>query len=322
MEKVLKEPHLRGSHIKHSCSVVVCTRDRPEALDRCLAAISAGTRSATEVIVVDSAPKFANAEQIAARWGARYIYESRPGVSLARNRAARESTSDILVFVDDDAVPEPGWLEPLLAEFVDPAVALAAGRLLPPEGDLHLLPAYACLAIVDLGPERRVFDRSVPNWYELTNFGGVGIGANIALRRAVFGNWKGFDQRLGVGTLIEGGEELKAFFELVDLGYRLVYASRSVVRHAFPRSEEQICQRALRLIEASTAYLVLSLCERPVYRKETWGYIKRKLKRVKQIYSFSSVKQALIPGHLVLAARLKGVCLYFATCLLDKMRQE
>jgi len=322
MEKVLKEPHLRGSHIKHSCSVVVCTRDRPEALDRCLAAISAGTRSATEVIVVDSAPKFANAEQIAARWGARYIYESRPGVSLARNRAARESTSDILVFVDDDAVPEPGWLEPLLAEFVDPAVALAAGRLLPPEGDLHLLPAYAWLGVVDLGPERRVFDRSVPNWYELTNFGGVGFGSNIAVRRAVFGDWDGFDQRLGVGTLIHGSEELKAFFELVDLGYRLVYAPRSLVRHAFPRSQEQICQRALRLIEASTAYLVLSLCERPVYRKETWGYIKRKLKRVKQIYSFSSVKQALIPGHLILAARLKGVCLYFATCLLDKMRQE
>ena len=321
MEKVAKEPHLTGSHTKLTCSVVVCTRDRPEALDECLAAISAGTRSATEVIVIDSAPMHTSAEQVAARWGARYLREPLPGISRARNRAARESDSDILAFIDDDTIPEPGWLEPLMAEFVDPMVVVAAGRILPPEGKMDLLPVYAWWGMIDLGPQRRVFDRSTPDWYELTNFGGVGIGANIALRRAVFRNWKGFDQRLGVGTLIEGGEELKAFFELVDLGYRLVYAPRSVVRHTFPRSQEQICQRALRLIEASAAYLVLSLCERPAYRKETWGYIKRKLKRVKQIYSFSSVKQALIPGHLVLAARLKGVCLYFAACLLDKVRQ-
>ena len=268
------------------------------------------------MIVVDSAPKFANAERIASRRGARYICESQPGVSRARNRAARESTSDILVFVDDDAMPEAGWLEPLLAEFADPAVALVAGRLLPPEGDEELLPAYAWLGIVDLGPERQVFDRSTPNWYELTNFGGVGLGANMAIRKAVFDGWKGFDQRLGVGTLIQGAEELKAFFELIDRGYRVVYAPRSVVRHAIPTSPEQLRQRALRRIEASTAYLALLLCEQPAHRKETWAYIKSKLKRVTPLYSRGTIEgQALIPGYRVVRARLKGALLYFATRL-------
>ncbi len=268
------------------------------------------------MIVVDSAPKFANAEQIAARWGARYIYESRPGVSRARNRGARESTSDIVAFVDDDVIPEGDWLGPLLAELVDPAVALAAGKAMPPEADLDMLPTYAWFGILDHGPERQVFDRSTPNWYQLTNFASVVMGANMAIRRAVFDNWDGFDQRLGVGALIPRNEEPKAFFELVERGYRVVYTPNSMVRHAYPRVPELLRPRAFHAIEASTAYLALLLCEQSAHRKETWDYIKSKLKRVTPLYKRGTSKgRALIPAYRVMIARLKGVFLYFATRL-------
>jgi glycosyltransferase involved in cell wall biosynthesis len=299
-----------------TCSVVVCTRDRPEALDECLAAVSAVTPSASEIIVIDSAPRNANAEKTAERWGARYILETRPGLSRARNRAAHESTSDILAFIDDDAVPEPGWLEPLLAEFEDPKVALVAGRVLPPDSDKEMLPIYAWFGVVDLGPERKVFDRSVSGWYGLTNFGGVGLGANISVRRSVFNAWHGFDERLGAGTRIPGHEELKAFFELVELGFRLVYAPRSVVRHAFPRSMEELRRRGLRAVEASAAYLTLLLFEQPFYRKETWDYIKGKIVRIKPLFRRETTGcSPLAPGYRILLARGKGILLYFATRL-------
>jgi GT2 family glycosyltransferase len=295
-----------------TCSVVVCTRDRLAVLEECLAAISAGTRSAAEVLVVDSAPGREGAEQVAARWGARYIREACPGASRARNRGARESKSDILAFVDGDAVPESGWLEPLLAEFKDPAVALAAGRVLPPEADRNLIPTYAWFGIVDHGQERRIFDRSIPYWYELTNFDCVLLGANMAVRRSVFKSWGGFDERLGAGTRIHGGEEPKASFELVDRGWRLVYVPGSVVRHAFPHSQEELRRRALRAVEASSAYLTLLLFEVSEHRMKTWGYIKKKLKRVAPVYKRDTgFKQLPIPGYRVLAARLKGVFLYF-----------
>ncbi len=302
-----------------TCSVVVCTRDRPEALDECLAAVSAVTPCASEIIVIDSAPRNAKAEQTAVRWGARYILETRPGLSRARNRAARESTSDILAFIDDDAVPEPGWLEPLLAEFADPKVALVAGRVLPPDADRDMLPTYAWFGMVDLGPERKVFDRTVPGWYGLTNFGGVGLGANISVRRSVFDGWQGFDERLGVGTRISGHEELKLFFELVERGFRLVYAPRSVVRHAFPHSMEELRMRGLRAVEASAAYLTLLLFEQPAYRRQTWDYIKGKLGRIKPIFRRETTsRQPFVPGYRVLLARGKGVLLYFATRLVAK----
>ncbi|MGC2423849.1 MAG: glycosyltransferase [Nitrospirota bacterium] len=301
-----------------TCSVVVCTRDRPDALDECLAAVSAVAPGA-EIMVVDSAPRYANAEQTASRRGARYILETRPGISRARNRAARESASDILAFIDDDSVPEAGWLEPLLAEFADPKVALVAGRVLPPDADREMLPTYAWFGMVDLGPERKVFDRAVEGWYGLTNLGGVGLGANISVRRSVFNGWQGFDERLGAGAHISGHEELKAFFELVDRGFRLVYAPRSVVRHAFPHSIEELRRRGLRAVEASAAYLTLLLFEQPAYRRETWDYIKGKLVRIKPLYRPEATSgNPLAPGYRILLARIKGVLLYFATRLSDK----
>jgi GT2 family glycosyltransferase len=302
-----------------TCTVVVCTRDRPHALGECLAAVRAVTPGAAGITVVDSAPRNADAEKVAARFGARYILETRPGLSRARNRAARETASDILAFIDDDAVPEPGWLEPLLAEFADPEVALVSGRVLPPDADRELLPVYGWFGVVDLGPERKVFDRSVPGWYGLTNFGGVGLGANFSVRRSVFDGWSGFDERVGAGTRIRGHEELKAFFELADRGLRLVYAPRSVVRHAFPHSMEELRIRALRAVEASSAYLTLLLFEQPAYRRQTWDYIKGKLGRLTPLYRRETARgKPLVPGYRVLFARGKGVLLYFMTRLSGK----
>lgn len=300
-----------------TCSVVVCTHDRLHALEECLAAIAAGTQSAAEVIVIDSAPAHESAEQVAKRWGATYVFEQQAGLSRARNRGARESVSDVIAFLDDDAVPEKGWLEPLLAEFANPAVALVAGRLLPPETDMDLLPVYAWIGYVDLGIEKLLIDRSTPDWYALTNFGGVGYGANIAIRRSVFETWSGFDPRLGVGTLIQGCEEQKVFFELVDRGYQLVYAPGSVVRHAFPRLKQQLHQRAQRLNAAAAAYLMLLLFEKPEHLRETLAFIRRKLSQSLMMNKFEiRAKQDFISGGLIVFARLKGILLYLMTRLL------
>ncbi|GEL94969.1 hypothetical protein CCO02nite_16270 [Cellulomonas composti] len=47
----------------------------------------------------------------------RYVHEPRPGIAAGRNRALAEvGDADLLVFVDDDETPEPGWLRALLAE--------------------------------------------------------------------------------------------------------------------------------------------------------------------------------------------------------------
>lgn len=54
-----------------------------------------------------------------------------PGASGARNTGAAAARGDVLVLLDDDAIPEPTWLERLLAGFGDPAVLGVGGMLVP-----------------------------------------------------------------------------------------------------------------------------------------------------------------------------------------------
>jgi GT2 family glycosyltransferase len=307
-----------------TCSVVVCTRDRPETLDICLRAITTGTRSATDVIVIDSAPSRASAEEAAARWGAKYFREPRPGLSRARNRAARESRCDVLAFVDDDALPEDGWLEALLDEFVDPAVAVVGGRVWPLKSDEDLFPLYRWFGILDLGEERRVVNQSTPEWFATANFRSFVIGANMAVRRSVYERWKGFDERMGAGAPIPRHEESKAFFELVCLGYSVAYVPDSMVRHPYPREPQLLIPRALDTIESSSAYAVLLLCEKPEYWKETLGYLWSRIRRINPFsYRRDSVHgDELISRYRILIARLKGVLLYVAVSVSVLVRRS
>src|SRR4051794_14588699 len=108
-----------------TCTVVVCTRDRPIQLEQCLAAISKQTLTPTEVIVVDNAPEHSSAEQIAQHWNAKYVFEPRLGASSARNRGAREATSDVIAYIDDDGRPQSDWVKNIVDVFRNTSVVAA-----------------------------------------------------------------------------------------------------------------------------------------------------------------------------------------------------
>ena len=57
---------------------------------------------------------------------------SRPGAQAARNQAAKESSADILLFLDDDVDPEPRLVEAHLENYRDPTIHAVAGFYLEP----------------------------------------------------------------------------------------------------------------------------------------------------------------------------------------------
>jgi GT2 family glycosyltransferase len=75
-------------------SVVVPTRERPELLRRCLAALEEQTIPIEVVVVEDS--------------------EGR-GPAWARNEGVRRAQGEVICFTDDDCAPAPGWAEALTA---------------------------------------------------------------------------------------------------------------------------------------------------------------------------------------------------------------
>jgi glycosyltransferase involved in cell wall biosynthesis len=89
-------------------SVVVPTRDRPDALARCLAALARQrTDDELEIVVVDDGVGGVEAG------GARVVRAAGAGPAAARNRGARTARGSVVCFTDDDCEPGPRWAQRL-----------------------------------------------------------------------------------------------------------------------------------------------------------------------------------------------------------------
>src|SRR5213078_4731473 len=88
-------------------TAVVCTRDRPDALSRCLSSLLAQQYPRLRVLVVDNAPVHDEATRVA---GVDYLHAPTPGLSNARNAAVAATPGEVLAWLDDDTVADPHWL--------------------------------------------------------------------------------------------------------------------------------------------------------------------------------------------------------------------
>jgi glycosyltransferase involved in cell wall biosynthesis len=103
--------------MKPALSIIICTRDRADLLPGCFEALAQQdvAASAAEVLAVNNASRDATAEVLRAearrgRLPLRMVEESSPGLSRARNTGIEHARGDFLIFLDDDAIPAPGWL--------------------------------------------------------------------------------------------------------------------------------------------------------------------------------------------------------------------
>ncbi|MFT4233811.1 MAG: glycosyltransferase, partial [Microbacterium sp.] len=91
------------------------------------------------VMVVDNDPDGDSAAGCAQAAGAIYIAEPTPGIAAVRNRALDSALGfDALIFIDDDEVPQPLWLEQLVQKYISTGADAVAGRVetvFPDEAD-------------------------------------------------------------------------------------------------------------------------------------------------------------------------------------------
>lgn len=300
-----------------TASIVIPTRNRPEALDRCLAAVMLQDYPRFDVLVVDSGPSDERARLVAERWGVRYARDPVRGLSRARNLGASLSSTDVVAYVDDDAAPEPGWLGALMEEFADPQVMAVAGVVLPLCVETEVQRAGAAALEADLRvTERRVVDLPTPAWFELACFGGIGNGGGMAFRRQAWSIWPGFDERLGRGARLPGCEEHYAFFRLIASGYRAVSTPKAIVRHPLPSTMDEIRECAIRDASSASAYLTLLLFEASGYRLRVLRYVLEALagKRRKWRGEAKVAVPRVLPYWRALQGYLKGPFLYAQAC--------
>ncbi len=215
-------------------SVIICTRDRPDQLSQCLRSLHSLAHAPHEIIVVDNAPTTDATQHLVAQYPAiRYVLESRPGLSAARNAGIRHATGDLIAFTDDDVMVHPNWLLHLQQGFQDPKVMAVTGLMLPAELETEAqrifqgdpgLPGWDYRSVL--------FDDSFFN--EMKPLGApvwkIGAGANMAFRRNVFELVGDFDERLGAGA--SGcSEDSELWYRILANGWHCRYEPTSVVFH-------------------------------------------------------------------------------------------
>lgn len=236
LDKLLKVPPPPESHEWPLVTVVVCTRDRPEDIDRCLAAINKLDYPALDVLVVDNAPATnATKEILEQRYPQfRYICEPRPGLDWARNRGIIEARGDIIAYTDDDVVVDPSWVKAIARAFIeDPSAMALTGLVVPYELETEAQVLFEIYGGFGRGFERKEYQvskgKKVP--WTMLGTGQFGTGANMAYRRSVFESIGYFDPALDVGTQTNGGGDLEMFFRVIKEGYKLVYEPKAMIRH-------------------------------------------------------------------------------------------
>ena len=109
-------------------SVVVNTYNRADSLAVTLGALEQLDYPHLEVVVVNG-PSTDGTDAVLAAWAGRVKIDSTPNRNLSesRNIGIRRASGDIVAFIDDDAYPDPGWLDALVAAFAWDEVAAAGG---------------------------------------------------------------------------------------------------------------------------------------------------------------------------------------------------
>jgi GT2 family glycosyltransferase len=215
-------------------TVAVCTRDRTEDLARCLAALLRLPDDGQELLVIDNAPTTdATCQLVAAHPGVRYVREDRPGLNVARNRALREARGEVVAFCDDDAAPDPEWLQALVRNFDDPSVLAVTGLTMPLELETPAQEWFERLCRFGRGFETIVFDHRHPS---SERPGAPGVGANMAMRRSVLEQVGAFDEALDAGTPTCSGGDNEMFSRILTAGYRIVYDPGALSWHRHRRT--------------------------------------------------------------------------------------
>ena len=225
----LAHPVPPAMRVTPAVTVIVPVRDRPDLLDRCLAAF----RGEHQVIVVDDASRDpVTVAEVAARHGAELIRRDiNGGPGAARNTGLAEASSDLVAFVDSDCAPSPDWIARLAAHFADPLVAVAAPRITGRAAPTTAGRYAEANGALDLGGRPgRVMPKSAISY--------VPTAAVLIRREALDGHR--FDESMRVG------EDVDLIWRLHEAGWRIRYDPSVQVAHHEPATWAELLARKYR----------------------------------------------------------------------------
>ncbi len=222
-----------------SVSLIIVSRKRQASLRRTLSSLRFQSYQNFEVIVVSDGPDASGFEDLPFAQNICHLSFDEPNISAARNLGIEAARGEIIAFCDDDAVPDPMWLERLVQPFADESIASAGGFVRGRNGIEYQWQGLLCDALGDDHP----LDVSMTVGYQKIPFDGSKFaklqGTNCAFRASTLKSVGGFDE--GFRFFLD---ETDLCLRLAQSGLASAFVPLAQVHHGYAESEQRSDSRA------------------------------------------------------------------------------
>lgn len=189
-----------------------------------------GQAGRLEVIVQDDASGDFDALKLIHPPVAAARNDSNLGFAANCNAGARRAQGDLLLFLNQDTVARPGWFEPLVGMFANPAVGIVGPKLVFPAEDGREESIQSCGGLYDggKGPFHRFLGWAADDWrVNLTERVSWVTGAALCIWRDLFWRVGGFDTRYERGYF----EDVALCEAVKQQGAEVWYCAEAVFEH-------------------------------------------------------------------------------------------
>ena len=239
-------------------TLVICAHNpRPAYLERVLASVREQSlpKDCWELIVVDNLSTVPLASSWDLSWHphGRHVMESELGLSAARRRAITEASSDLLVFVDDDNVLDPGYLARAVGiKHAWPQLGVwGAGAIIP---EFEVQPTEYVKPLLHYLALREV---EAPRWTNVFPcFEATPWGAGLCVRSSVAAAYRQHCEQSSIqitgrrGQMLQSGEDLEIDYLACKSGYGMGIFPELKLTHLIPK-ERLAEDYLLKIVEAA-----------------------------------------------------------------------
>jgi glycosyltransferase involved in cell wall biosynthesis len=216
-----------GVQVAKTISVVIPTLGRSKELIDTVSALMKQTRVPDEIVIIDqNQPELDDVNRFLAGIPiVKHFRGESPGVSINYNRCFERASGDVVLYLDDDIIPDPRLVEFHLENYEHAQEDLGgvAGRVEQPQGDL---PSEQ---IRNLGKYHRWTGRITAR-FNATKKADVQIapGGNMSFYRYILFETQGFDEGFGGNGYFF---ETDGTYRVYKKGYRIAFDPRAQVKH-------------------------------------------------------------------------------------------
>ena len=240
---------------ERSFSVIINTYNRASILRNALESLAQLRHPNFEAIVVNGPSTDESAEVISRfRNSVKALKCPEANLSMSRNIGIAAACGDICCFMDDDAVPEPDWLNQLDEAYADPAVGGVGGFTRDHTGVSFQTRALLCDPFGDsrnfktLAEAEKAMAEDDRLYFSQT-------GTNSSFRRKALLEIGGFDEHF-----VYFLDETDVNFRLKEAGWKIAYAPNAEIHHKYAPSHlrtEKRVPKSLYFPARSKSYFIL-----------------------------------------------------------------